>query len=199
MPGRQIVEPVFSGPALVKRVLREIDALHEAVARNPRTLALARNAADVAGSVAAGKIAVVLGLNAGWIDEDLSILRSYHLLGLRVMALCHDAALSWADSEMEYRPGGPGLTEFGRSVVREMNRLGIIVDVSHASDQTVRDVLAVSSEPAIASHSGCRLPACAVRRNLPDDLIRGIADGGGVIGVSVRCLAARRGVLAGRP
>jgi membrane dipeptidase len=129
------------------------------------------------------KIAVLLGVEGGHaIDDDLHVLRDFSARGVRYMTLTHIAATNWADSSNE-PPRHHGLTEFGKQVVREMNRLGMIVDVSHVSDETFRDVLEVSRAPVIASHSCCRT-ICNVRRNLSDAMIKDLAAGGGVIHIT---------------
>src|SRR5439155_16287345 len=144
---------------------------------------LATTAADVERIAGAGKIAAVLTLEGGHqIADDLAVLRVYHRLGLRSMTLTHFRNNNWADASTE-RPVHNGLTDFGKEVVREMNRLGMIVDISHVSDKTFYDVLSVTAKPVIASHSSCR-ELSDVPRNMTDDMIRALAKNGGVIGIN---------------
>ncbi len=129
------------------------------------------------------KIAVLLGIEGGHaIDNDLGNLREFYTRGVRYMTLTHNAATDWADSS-NAAPRHNGLTDFGREVIREMNRLGMLVDVSHVSDSTFYDVLRASSAPVIASHSCCRA-LCDHPRNLDDAMIKAIADKGGVIHIT---------------
>jgi len=181
-PGLNLFQYVFKGPELIQRMLWEFDASHVAAREDPR-LAVARTAAEVEAARRAGRAAIVLGLDTGAeINEDLRTLRMYHQLGLRKLALVHAAGTSWADSVHSKREGQGGLSNFGQEVVRECNRLGIMVDVSHCSDQTFWDTLAVSTKPLIASHSGARAVA-HLSRNLSDEMLTALAAKGGMIGV----------------
>jgi membrane dipeptidase len=133
------------------------------------------------------------------IANDLAVLRAYHALGMRAAGLVHCAPLDWVDSDREQRQPG-GLTDFGQRVIREMNALGMVIDVSHASDQTIQDAARMSRHPIVASHSNVRRLA-PLRRNLSDESIRAITGGGGVIGIhcssamiDVGCLEGRRGL-----
>jgi membrane dipeptidase len=129
------------------------------------------------------KIAVLLGIEGGHaIDNDLAVLREFHARGVRYMTLTHNAATDWADSSND-APRHNGLTDFGREVIREMNRLGMLVDVSHVSDATFYDVLETSRAPVIASHSCCRA-LCDAPRNLDDAMIQALAARGGVIHIT---------------
>ena len=128
-----------------------------------------------------GKIAMVLMLIAGLIDNDLDVLRKYRSWGLTVMALCHRGAMDWSDSTVELKET-PGLTEFGHNVVAECNSLGVLIDLAHASDETCRNALEVSTRPVIATHTKCRALSNSMR-DMNDDLMHGIAAGGGVIGI----------------
>jgi len=179
--GKNIIENLFDGPEVVKRVLQRVDQVLQSVRRHPDTVELALRSADVKRIVRAGKIAVIPMLNAGWIDNDLAVLRMYHRLGIRVFALTHIAAFDWVDSSGELNPKS-GLDDFGREVVRECNRIGMLVDVSHASDQAFWDTIRTSSRPVIATHSGCRA-LCRVQRNLTDEMLRALAENGGVVGI----------------
>ena len=182
-PGKVMARSVFTGPAAVKRFLWEVDAVHEAVLRNPQRVGLARTAGDVQRLRSEGKLALLMGVDAGNVVEDLATLRTYHRLGLRRLELAHASAAAWADScSSILDDDDPGLEPFGAEVIRECNRLGILVDLSHASDETMRETLEASQKPVIASHSGARAVVDAVR-NLSDDLLRALADNGGMIGV----------------
>ncbi len=130
-----------------------------------------------------GKIAALIGVEGGhMIASDLGVLRRYASLGARYMTLTHSGNAEWADSSTA-KPEHNGLSEFGKDVVREMNRLGMIVDVSHVSDKTFADVLEVSKAPVFASHSDCRA-ICDAPRNMTDDMIRALAAKGGVIQIN---------------
>ena len=168
----------------VKLALERIDAVHELVRRHPEELGLATTAADVRRIVGEGRVASLLGLEGGHMIEDsLPVLRTYQALGVRYMTLTHSFHTSWADSSGTSEvpePEHDGLTEFGGEVVREMNRLGMLVDVSHVADSTFWDVLAVSRAPVIASHSSVRAVADHPR-NLSDDMLRALGENGGVV------------------
>lgn len=163
----------------VKRVLRMIDALHIQLDRHADSINLSLTADDVQKAKESGKVAVIMAIEGGSaIEDDLALLRNFYRLGVRVMTLTWNST-NWADASRE-KPQYNGLTKFGKDVVREMNRLGMVVDVSHASDKTTWDVLEVSNAPIIASHS-CAKAICDHPRNVNDDLIKAIADAGGVI------------------
>jgi membrane dipeptidase len=180
-PARRLTRPVFKGPALIKRVLWGIDAMRRAVEAAGDQVELAQNAADVARINGLGKTAVLMHLTGGHIDNDLAVLRTYAQLGMRSIQIAVGDTVDWADScEGKARCGG--LSSFGRQVIREMNRLGMVIDLAHASDKTVRDVLEVTEQPVIISHANCRTLALAAR-NVPDDLLEALARNGGVIGV----------------
>ena len=179
--GVEVMEAFFKGPDIVKRILWELDALYETVRQYDSQMLVARSPADVRRAKVQGKFAVIIGTNHGWIDSDLAVLRAYHRMGLRVLALTHGAWLGWASSDRE-RPDVDGLTDFGRAVVQECNRLGVMVDLSHASEATFRDTLAVTRHPVLVSHSGCR-SLSGVQRNLTDDQLRSLARNGGVVGI----------------
>ena len=173
-----------TGPRAVEMTLEEIDIVRRVVAANPNTFALAKTAADVRAAQKAGKIASLIGIEGGHqIDGRLSVLRQMKALGVGYMTLTHGKSLDWADSSTD-APRANGLTAFGRDVVAEMNRIGMIVDVSHISDATMAAVLDVSKAPVIASHSSARAVA-DVPRNIPDDLLRRIGAAGGVVMVNV--------------
>jgi membrane dipeptidase len=175
-----------SGPLAVKRALDLLDAVREQVRSHPDDLALAITAEDVRRAHRDGKIALLLCVEGGhMIDNDLAVLRAFAALGARYMTLTHFADIEWAGSSggLVAAGGNKGLSEFGREVVREMNRLGMVVDVSHASDQTFADVLETSRAPAMASHSCCRA-ICPAMRNLSDDMIRALAARGGLLQIA---------------
>ncbi len=186
---------LFEGAAGVQRVLRGFDAVRRLCGAS-RSLTLATSTADVRAAAAAGQTAVLLHTENLLLGDDLAMLRAYHQVGLRVTGLVHAAPLPWIDCDAEQRVPG-GLTAFGRAVVRELNRLGILIDVSHASPRAIDHVLAESSHPIAASHSNPRAVS-PLRRNLSDDHIRRIADGGGVIGVHCSSAFADIGCLHGR-
>jgi len=171
------------GPRAVEMTLEEIDIVRRFVAANPQAFALATTAADIRRIEQSGRIASLMGVEGGHqIDGRLSVLRQYKALGVGYMTLTHAKSLAWADSATDEARAG-GLDAFGKQVVAEMNRLGMIVDISHVADTTMRDALAVSAAPVIASHSGARAVTDAPR-NIPDDLLRAIAANGGVVMVN---------------
>ena len=168
------------GPMAVKRALQLIDSVHEAVRLHPNDLVLATTAAEVRKAAADGKIAALMGMEGGhMIDNDLGTLRDYARLGVRYLTLTHFKNNDWADSSTD-KPAHNGLTEFGKSVVRELNRLGMMVDISHVSDKTFADALAITTAPVIASHSSARVISHHPR-NMTDDMMRALAGNGGVV------------------
>ena len=172
-----------TGPEAVKRSLRQIDAVHEQVRRHPADLRLATTASEVKAAVGAGRIAVLMGMEGGhMIDDDLGLLRTYAALGVRYLTLTHFLNNTWADSSTD-KPAHDGLTAFGKDVVRELNRLGVLVDMSHVADKTFYDALALTKAPVIASHSSCRA-LCDHPRNMSDDMLRALAKNGGVIQIN---------------
>ena len=173
----------ITGPEAVKRALDQIDAVREQVGKRSNNIVLVTTADGIREAHAHGKIAALIGVEGGhMIASDLGVLRSYAALGARYMTLTHSGNAEWADSSTA-RAEHNGLTEFGKDVVREMNRLGMMVDISHVSDKTFGDVLAVSKAPVLASHSNCRA-ICDVPRNMTDDMIRALAAKGGVIQIN---------------
>lgn len=176
-----IWKDLFQGPEIVERVKQGIDEHLLFARRYSRYIEVAQSAAEVRRAVERGRIALVLMLKSGWINDDLTVLQQYHQWGIRVMALCHLAALNWADSSSVLNQK-TGLSDFGRQVVRTCNELGMLVDLSHASDQTCWDALEVCSGPLIATHSKCRALSDS-ERDLPDELIKAIAATGGVVGI----------------
>jgi membrane dipeptidase len=173
----------ITGPEAVKRALHQIDAVREQVRKHPNDLGLATTAAEVREIHKQSKIAVLMGVEGGhMIGNDLEVLRNYASLGVRYMTLTHTGNTEWADSSND-KPVHNGLTGFGKDVIREMNRLGMMVDVSHVSDKTFRDVLEISKAPVIASHSSCRA-ICDAPRNMTDDMMRALAAKNGVIQIN---------------
>lgn len=177
------VATYYHGADAVRRTLDLRDAFQKLLDAHPDQIELALDAADVERIAGAGKIAAILTVEGGHqIDGDLSVLRIYHRLGVRSMTLTHFRNNDLGDSSTD-QPRHNGLTAFGRQVVREMNRLGMIVDVSHVSDKTFYDTLAVTAKPVIASHSSCRALS-DVPRNMTDDMLRALARNGGVVGIN---------------
>jgi membrane dipeptidase len=169
-----------TGPIAVKRALQQIDAVREAVRTHPNDLLLATTAADVRRAATDHKIAALMGMEGGhMIDDDLGLLRDYATLGVRYLTLTHFKNNNWADSSTD-KPAHDGLTDFGKDVVRELNRLGVMVDISHVADKTFYDALQVTTAPVIASHSSCRAIANHPR-NMSDDMLRALAKNGGVV------------------
>lgn len=172
-----------TGPEAVAMTMEEIDIVRRFTAAHPDTFAMATTAADIRRIQKAGKIASLLGIEGGHqIDGRLSILREFKALGVGYMTLTHSKSLAWADSSTD-APRANGLTDFGRQVVAEMNRIGMFVDVSHVSDATMAEALRVTKAPVIASHSSARALSDAPR-NIPDDLLRAIGANGGVVMVN---------------
>ncbi|MGB7435612.1 MAG: dipeptidase [Candidatus Acidiferrum sp.] len=171
------------GPDAVKQALDQIDAVRETVRKHPDSLLLATTAEDIREAKKQHKIAALMGVEGGhMMGNDLAVLRTFAALGVRYMTLTHMENNEWADSSTA-KPEHNGLTDFGKQVVLEMNRLGMMVDISHVSDKTFYDALAVSKAPLIASHSSCRA-LCSAARNMTDDMIRELAKHGGVIQIN---------------
>ncbi|HEV2837398.1 MAG TPA: membrane dipeptidase [Pyrinomonadaceae bacterium] len=166
-----------------RRTLDMIDSVYRAVERHPRDLMLATSVADIRRAKRVNKIAALMGIEGGHaIEDSLPTLREFYRLGVRYMTLTWNNTNNWADAGRGEKKYG-GLNDFGREVVREMNRLGMLVDVSHVSDDTMSDVLDISKAPIIASHSSARALS-DVPRNIPDDLLKRIAKNGGVVQVN---------------
>ncbi len=168
------------GHEAVTQTLEQIDAFHRLVDRYPDALAHARTAADVERARDAGRIASMVGVEGGQsIGNSLGALRILGHLGAAYMTLTHNDDLAWADSATGSHPFG-GLTRFGEEVVRELNRLGVLVDCSHVSDDVMRQAIDVSEAPVVFSHSGARALA-DVPRNVPDDVLELVGRSGGVV------------------
>ena len=177
------VPTYYQGSEAVRRTLDLRDAFERVVGQHPGEIELATSARDIQRIVGQKKIAAVLTIEGGHqIDDDLAVLRMYRRLGVLSMTLTHFRSNHWADSSTD-RAEHNGLTEFGRQVVREMNTLGMIVDVSHVSDKTFYDVLGVTAKPVIASHSSCRAIS-DIPRNMTDEMLRALGQNGGVVGVN---------------
>ncbi|MGH8100753.1 MAG: dipeptidase [Chthoniobacterales bacterium] len=173
----------ITGPVAVKRALDQIDAVREQVRKHSNDLEFVTTAGGIREAHRIGKIAALIGVEGGHlIASDLSVLRAYAALGARYMTLTHTGNVEWADASTD-KPVHNGLTGFGKDVIREMNRLGMIVDVSHVSDKTFADVLKVSKAPVFASHASCRT-ICDAPRNMSDDMIKALAANGGVIHIN---------------
>lgn len=171
------------GPQQVFETLQQIDLIKTIVARYPGTFEMARTAADVRRIHAAGKVASMLGVEGGGqFDGDLSVLRAFHDLGAGYLTLTHSKTIAWADSATD-NPKHDGLTPFGEKVVHELNRLGMLVDLSHVSEATMRDALAVTRAPVIYSHSNARA-LDDHPRNVSDEVLKLVAANGGVVMVN---------------
>ncbi len=174
---------VTGTPGYARVQLEQIDVARRVIARYPDRLAPASRAADVAPAFAAGRVASFLGMEGGHaIENSLGALRAYYDLGVRYMTLTHNVTLDWADAALD-APRHGGLTRFGEEVVREMNRLGMLVDLSHVSDGTMSAALRVSAAPVIFSHSSARA-LCDHRRNVPDSILARLPANGGVVMVT---------------
>ncbi|HYN83983.1 MAG TPA: dipeptidase [Pyrinomonadaceae bacterium] len=180
------VEPQYYGAGGARAVARadeQIAAVRALAERNPETWVLATSAEDVRRAAREGKLAALLGLEGGYaIDEKLENVEKYYRAGVRYISPTWSYSLPWAGSSGDAEGQARGLSEFGRQVIREMNRLGIMVDVSHVSDKTFWDIVETSTEPVIATHSNARAIA-DVPRNLTDEQIRAVAKTGGVVSV----------------
>ncbi|AXB48109.1 dipeptidase [Amycolatopsis albispora] len=169
----------FTGDSAVTAVLEQIEVVYQLLERYPDQLALARTADEAEAAFRDGRVASMLGAEGGHsIAGSLGVLRILRRLGVRYMTLTHNSNTPWADSATD-EPEHGGLTEFGRDVVREMNRIGMLADLSHVAPSTMRDALDVSTAPVVFTHSSCR----AVNdhpRNVPDDVLARLAGNGGV-------------------
>ncbi len=166
------------------KVTELIDSLQAQVGRNRDRIDICRTAAEAESVIQSGRIAAVLGIENGVaIADTLENLQFYYDRGIRCMTLTHTASSDWCISSADTMPAFDGLTDFGRDVVKRMNELGMIIDLSHAHPRVVEEVLAISRDPVIASHS-CVYDLCRHDRNLTDTQIRAIAANGGVIGIN---------------
>ena len=172
-----------TGPTAVRRAEDQIAAVRQAVARHPNDLVLCTTADEIRAAKKSKRIAVLMGVEGGhMINNSLANLDQFFTLGVRYMTLTHTVNTEWADSSGD-KPAHDGLTPFGKQVVAEMNKLGMMVDISHVADKTFYDVLAVSEAPVIASHSSCRA-LCTAPRDMTDEMIKALAAKGGVIQIN---------------
>lgn len=177
------VPSTMQGKEAVRATLEQIDIVHRMTKQWPQTFEMAYTAADIERSFQAGRIGSLIGMEGGHsIDSSLATLRMMFALGARYMTLTHSANVPWADAS----PGPAvlgGLSKFGEEVVREMNRLGMLVDLSHVSPDTMEDALRVTEAPVIFSHSSAKA-ICNVHRNVPDNILQLVAKNGGVVMVT---------------
>ena len=170
----------YSQGAAIRRTIDFIDALRQTCERNADQIEIARTAADIRRLKAEDKLAAIVCVEGGHsIDDDLGVLRAYYDLGARYMTLTHNNTNNWADGIGD-APRSDGLSDFGRDVVREMNRLGMIVDISHVAVKTFWDTVEATEQPIMASHSNAS-SLCAHPRNMSDDQLRAVGEGNGVM------------------
>lgn len=166
-----------------RQAIQLIEAMKKAIVEHSDSMELARSGSDIERIVKSGKIAIPLSIEGGHaIENNLDLLRKYYELGVSSMTLTHGISHDWADSSTD-EPRWNGLTDFGREVIREMNRINMVIDISHVSDKTFFDVLETTTDPVIASHSCCRT-INPHPRNMSDEMIRALAKNGGVIGIN---------------
>jgi len=178
------VSTKLAGADAVTGTLEQIDFIRRMVERHPGTFGFARTAKEVEHARANGRIASLLGMEGGHsIDNSLAVLRMMFDLGVRYLTLTHNDNIEWADSATDERRLG-GLSPFGEDVVREMNRLGMVVDLSHVSDDVMHQAMEVSTAPVMFSHSSAR-SVCDVTRNVPDDVLTVLAGNGGLCMVTL--------------
>ena len=182
----------FSGPPAseaekgraANKIFGALEALHRLVKQNPEDLEIVLGSGDVSRLRNSGKTGVLIGIESGYaLENDLDVLRAFSRAGVRLMTLTHWTHTDWADASGDETAERCGLTGFGEQVVREMNKLGMIIDVSHAHDETFWDVLRTSSAPVVASHSCCRA-LCDHHRNLTDDMLQALAKNEGLVGIN---------------
>jgi len=187
-----VAKDFVAGNRSANRALQLIDSVrHDIVEKHPNDFVLATSVKEIEDAHSRGKIAALMGIEGGHaIEDSLRVLRDYYALGVRYMTLTHTNTNGWADSAGDIARADVkhhnGLTPFGKDVVREMNRLGMMVDISHVSDKTFFDALEVSRAPIIASHSDARALANAPR-NMTDEMIAALAKKGGVIDINFNC------------
>ena len=172
-----------TGPKAVNDSIERIAAVHKLAHDNPNEIALCTTAEQVRQAHKQGKMAALMGMEGGhMINNSLPVLRMYAALGIRYLTLTHSINTDWADSSGD-KPVHNGLTDFGKDVVRELNKLGVMVDISHVADKTFWDALSISQAPMIASHSSCRALS-GHPRNMTDEMIKALAAKGGVIQIN---------------
>jgi len=177
------VSPDLKGQEFVRATMEQIDLVYNMISRYPGTFQLALTANQVEDAFQAGKIASLIAIEGGHsIGNSLDVLRMFYELGMRYMTLTHNRSIPWADSATDVARAN-GLSRFGEEVVREMNRLGMIVDLSHVSPKTMHDALDVTEAPVIFSHSSARALIDHVR-NVPDDVLKRLSINGGVVMVA---------------
>jgi len=177
------VPGTVTGRDAIQSAMRQIAAVRRQADLHPGDMALAKSAEEIFQAIAAGRIALLMGIEGGhMIGRDLGVLREYASRGASYMTLTHTRSTDWADASTD-KPVHNGLSDFGKDVIREMNRLGMMVDVSHVSDKTLEDVLAVSEAPVFASHSSCRA-ICGAARNLSDEAIEALAAKNGLVQIN---------------
>lgn len=177
------IPPTITGPEAIKTAIEQIDIVHTMVARYPKALQMAYTADDIVRIHKAGRVASLIGIEGGYqIDNSMAALRQMYTLGVRYMTLTHTLNTDWADSATA-NPQHNGLTGFGRAVVGEMNRLGMIVDLSHVSAKTMQDAIAASQSPVMFSHSGAR-GLIDHPRGVSDDVLRLVAQNHGIVMVN---------------
>jgi membrane dipeptidase len=176
-----------TGNRSANRTLEMIDTVrHDIIERYSNDFLFAKTAEDILNARKQGKIAALMGIEGGHaIEDSLRLLRQFYNLGIRYMTLTHSNTNNWADSSGD-KPKHNGLTAFGKDVVREMNRIGMMVDISHVADKTFYDALEVSKAPPFASHSSCRALA-NIPRNMTDEMIQALAKKGGVVQINFGC------------
>src|SRR5438874_2523143 len=182
------VEPTSSLGHFAKRTLELIDSVDQQAARHPDRMIMAYSADDIIAAHRNHKFAALMGIEGGHsIENDVRLLLAYYRLGVRYMTVTWSNSTDWAESSGDVKVPGVspphGLNDFGKQVVREMNRLGMMVDISHVSDQTFYDVIATTQAPVIASHSSARA-LTSHARNMTDDMLRAVAKNGGVVQVN---------------
>ncbi|HEY3928288.1 MAG TPA: dipeptidase [Candidatus Koribacter sp.] len=185
------VEPISNAGHFPRRTLQLIDSVDEQIAKHPKELMKATSVKDIYAAHREHKLAALMGIEGGHtIDDDLGLLRDYYRLGVRYMTLTWSNTNDWADSSGDITDPNvkhhEGMTDFGKDVVREMNRMGMMVDISHTADKTFYQALIVSRAPVIASHSSSRALA-DVPRNMTDDMLRALSRNGGVAMVNFYC------------
>ncbi|HEY8122223.1 MAG TPA: dipeptidase [Myxococcota bacterium] len=184
--GGQLWSVFISGDTkegFAKTQLEQIALMRRVIEAHPQQLVLARSADDLVHAMHEGKIGGLLAMEGGYgLEGSLGALRAFYDLGVRSMGLVHDAPLDWADSQA-LPPKYGGLTPFGEEVVREMNRLGMLVDLSHSSDETALDAMRVSEAPVVFTHQAARA-LCDIPRNAPDDVLRALGKNGGIVMVT---------------
>jgi membrane dipeptidase len=167
-----------------KKIFRQVEGIHRLAAGNPAELEIVKSFEDVSRLRNSGKTGIVIGIEGGYaIENDLDLLRAFHRADVRLMTLTHWTRTDWADASGDAAAELGGLTEFGTHVIKEMNRLGMVIDVSHVHDETFWDVLKVTEAPVVASHSCCRALS-PHHRNLSDEMLLALAKNRGVIGIN---------------